>query len=132
MAILYPFIEQDLGRLVLWFSFFAGLTACLFNGVASEERWGKAAVGGFWGVVTTMIQTAMIVVRSVFISIFAGTIAAGVMIAWLGDTKIEAIVLIVVAGAAFLADPILNYVRVNWKPLTEKVLRKIGVGSVES
>jgi hypothetical protein len=121
MDIVYPFIDKELGELVLWISAAAGICAALFNGVAKEERWEHAAATGFWGILAVLIQSLMIIIRSIILSVFVGTITAGVIVSTFGQTP-EVVVMVGVAVVAFLAEFVLKWMRENWKGIMGKIL----------
>lgn len=121
MTILYPFLTDELGALVLWISMLAGLASALVNGVTDKDVWGKAGRDGASGVFAAIIHTFLIILRSMVLGVFAGTVLAGFLI---GREQFPDAVIAGAAGiAAFVADPVLTWLKDNIGDIVKKVTK---------
>ena len=103
------FESLDLWQIVVIVSLLAGLASALVNGITDQEIWHRAASGGCTGVAGRLIQSVLLIVRSMVIGLFAGVTVAALAAGVFEDQGGVAIPL--AAIAAFLADPVLKVIK---------------------
>lgn len=119
MRVLYPFLNDELGALVLWISLLAGFTSAMVNGVAESEAWERACRDGASGVWAKVFVSLLLIIRSMVLGLFLGTVVAGFLI---GREQLSQPIIIGAAGlAAFIADPLLEALKRNWQKLVQRL-----------
>jgi hypothetical protein len=109
MTILYPWLDQEIGQLVLWICLLAGFASALVNGITSSSPWLEAGTEGCSSVAALAVSSALRVLRSMVLGVFAGTVTFGLLSS---KTKYEQSTMVALAGlAAFVADPVLTWIK---------------------
>ena len=116
--------EGELTRTVVLFSLFAGLASSLVNGVTDLERWDRASKNGAAAVFAALIYSLLLIIRSMLLGMFAGMLIGGMLE---GKADIPNPVVIAIAGVgAFLADPVLTWLKKNWDKLAQLIRGRRG------